>query len=239
METSKLKKRFLELLKTDEEFRYTVAGYIGLGEILETLKELREKAEEHDRKFNEILERLDRHTAILEEHTKLLEEHGRRLEEHDRKFNEILAELKAHRQMLEEHSRRLEEHSKKLEEHDRRLAQISYELGALSESFYSKAFWDDFKEALKADGEKVKQKRRNAKIGGREVDLLIVTDKHVYIVEVKVKPKQKDVKRLHSLVKVAAKEYPELEAKGILAGTHIGSEVEKYAQNKGIQVYRV
>jgi len=35
--SSQLKQRFLKLLKEDEEFRYTVAGYLGLEEILRRL----------------------------------------------------------------------------------------------------------------------------------------------------------------------------------------------------------
>lgn len=53
-----LRKAFLELLKVDEEFRYTVAGYLGLSEVLKRL-------EEHDKKFNEVM-------AILREHDKSL-----------------------------------------------------------------------------------------------------------------------------------------------------------------------
>ncbi len=38
-----LKKEFIRLLKEDEEFRYTVAGYIGLREILERLDRVEEE----------------------------------------------------------------------------------------------------------------------------------------------------------------------------------------------------
>ena len=204
LEHAKLKKEFLKLLEEDKEFRYTVAGYIGLGEILE-------KLEEHDRKFNEIL-------AELRAHRQILEEHSRRLEEHDRKFNEIMEILRMH---------------------DNRLSRIEMELGALSESFYCKAFWDDFKETLKGNGEKVKLRKRNATLYGEEVDLLIVTDKAVYVVEVKVKPKHSHVGALESKIELARKAYPNLKVEGILAGTQIGKEIEEYAKNKGIRVYRV
>ena len=46
--SSKLKREFLKLLERDPEFKYAVAGYLGLSEILR-------KLEEHDRKFEEIL----------------------------------------------------------------------------------------------------------------------------------------------------------------------------------------
>ena len=40
-----LKKEILRLLKEDEEFRYAVAGLIGLDKILNELKSLRESQE--------------------------------------------------------------------------------------------------------------------------------------------------------------------------------------------------
>lgn len=64
-----LKKHIINLLERDKEFRYTVAGLIGLKEILDELRNLREEIakrfEEHDRKFNEIIVRLDEHSETL------------------------------------------------------------------------------------------------------------------------------------------------------------------------------
>ena len=48
------RKEFLRLLEEDEEFWLAVAAKIGLLEILQ-------KLEQYDRKFNEMLERMDRH----------------------------------------------------------------------------------------------------------------------------------------------------------------------------------
>jgi len=67
---SRLKKEFLELLEKDKEFRYTVAGLIGLNEILNRLNK-------HDEKFIEILKRLDKHE---EELVKLREDMNRGFE---------------------------------------------------------------------------------------------------------------------------------------------------------------
>ncbi|NHV98389.1 MAG: hypothetical protein HA496_01940, partial [Thaumarchaeota archaeon] len=80
--SSKLKREVIRLLKEDEEFRYAIAGLVGLDEILK-------RTAEHDRKFNEILER-------LAEHDKKFEEIFERFAEHDRKFNEILERLAEH-----------------------------------------------------------------------------------------------------------------------------------------------
>ena len=58
VEMKELKTRMLKLLREDEEFRYAVAGLIGLEEILKRL-------DGHDAKFVEILKRLDGHEAEL------------------------------------------------------------------------------------------------------------------------------------------------------------------------------
>jgi chromosome segregation ATPase len=105
---NKLKDDILRLLKEDEEFRYAVIGLLGLQRLEEAIARLtdsnielknivarmeerlanveerqakiEERLEEHDRKFNAILEELSIHRA--------------KLEEHDRKFNAILEEIR-------------------------------------------------------------------------------------------------------------------------------------------------
>ncbi|MEM2783468.1 MAG: DUF3782 domain-containing protein, partial [Nitrososphaerota archaeon] len=75
-----LKEEFIELLEKDKSFRFTIAGLIGYKDILERL-------EEHDKKFNEI---------------------SKRLEEHDKKFNEIIIELRELRKNFELLSNKVE-----------------------------------------------------------------------------------------------------------------------------------
>lgn len=62
--STQLKRQFFELLDKDLEFRYTVAGYLGLSEILRRL-------EEHDKRFEEILAEIK---ALREDQYKLWEE---------------------------------------------------------------------------------------------------------------------------------------------------------------------
>ncbi len=76
----------------------------------ERLLRVEERLEEHDRKYNAILEELSIHRA--------------KLEEHDRKFNAILERLDEHTKILEEHTAELREHTKILEEHTRRFDDI-------------------------------------------------------------------------------------------------------------------
>ncbi|MDK2465165.1 MAG: hypothetical protein QI223_10395, partial [Candidatus Korarchaeota archaeon] len=63
---TELKKKMLELLERDREFRHAVAGLIGYGDVLRRL-------EEHDRKFNEMLEELRAHRRLLEEQSRRVE----------------------------------------------------------------------------------------------------------------------------------------------------------------------
>jgi len=58
MKEAELKRGVLKLTREDQEFRYAVAGLIGLDE---TLKQL----DRHDQKFIEVLESLDRHGTEL------------------------------------------------------------------------------------------------------------------------------------------------------------------------------
>ena len=102
---SELKSKILRLLKEDEEFRYAVAGLIGLEEILKRL-------EKHDRKFNEIITRLN-------EHDKKFIEIMNRLSEHDKKFNEIITEIRDIRKELREIRAYMERTSLTLEEEAR------------------------------------------------------------------------------------------------------------------------
>ena len=139
---SDLKKELLELLERDREFRLSVAGLLGYREILERLEAHDRKFEEmlavlneHSRRFNEILERLDRHEARFAEHDRKFNEILARLDEHDRKFNEVVERLEEHDRKfnevigrLDEHDRKFNEVIKRLDEHDRKFNEILEEL---------------------------------------------------------------------------------------------------------------
>ncbi len=79
-----IKEEFLRLLKEDEEFRYTVAGILGLDSILRELKQLRED-------FNRFIELENKR---WEENNKKWEENNKRWEEANKRFEAIENELK-------------------------------------------------------------------------------------------------------------------------------------------------
>jgi DNA repair exonuclease SbcCD ATPase subunit len=91
---SELKKEFLELLDRDIEFRYTVAGYLGLSEILKRLDALSEEQvklrEEQTKIWKEIQAIKEEQKGLREEQNSLREEQVRLRED----FNEMLATIK-------------------------------------------------------------------------------------------------------------------------------------------------
>ena len=120
----KLKREFIELLEKDVEFRYTVAGYLGLSEILKRL-------DRHESHILEILKRLDRleenQNRLWENQNKLWEEvrnlregQNRLWENVNRLWEEVRA-LREGQERLWESVRRLEENQSRLWEEHRRL----------------------------------------------------------------------------------------------------------------------
>ena len=59
------KRRFLKALETDEEFRLAVAGLLGLGEILQELRDLRRRMDRYIR-ISERRWRSEEHTSELQ-----------------------------------------------------------------------------------------------------------------------------------------------------------------------------
>ena len=75
------------------------------------------------------------------------------------------------------------------------------------------------------------------RIDNVDIDLLIVTDKRVYVVEARVKPRHEDIGALLVKVDIVKKHYRDREVIPILTGSLIGREIEDYAREKGIETY--
>jgi uncharacterized phage-like protein YoqJ len=83
LDVVELKKRVIELLREDEEFRLAVAGLLNLNTILLELKKLRED-------FNRLVELEEKR---WEENNKRWEENNKRWEEARKRFEAIEVEL--------------------------------------------------------------------------------------------------------------------------------------------------
>jgi len=81
-----LKKEFLELLDKDIEFRYAIAGYLGLSEILKRLDALAEEQvklrEDLNKIFNSLNTRINRIERTFEKLTVDVEDEARSIIKH-------------------------------------------------------------------------------------------------------------------------------------------------------------
>lgn len=120
----KLKREFIELLEKDMEFRYTVAGYLGLSEILrrlDRLEEGQEKIWEEIRGLREGQNRLWEEVKILGEGQNRLWESQNRLWESQNRLWEEVKGLREEQKALWENQNRLWEEIRSLREDQKRL----------------------------------------------------------------------------------------------------------------------
>ena len=119
-----LKRQFLELLDKDLEFRYAVAGYLGLSEILKRLDDLSEEQvklrEEQTKIWNEIAGIREEQTKIWKEISGLREEQISLREEQTKIWKEI-AGLREEQIKLREDFNEMLKVVKELQEGHRRL----------------------------------------------------------------------------------------------------------------------
>jgi hypothetical protein len=242
--SSKLKREVIRLLKEDEEFRYAIAGLVGLDEILK-------RTAEHDRKFNEILER-------LAEHDKKFEEIFERFAEHDRKFNEIL-------ERLAEHDKKFEEIFERFAEHDRRFEELSMEIIKLREDMNrgfaimerhitaigarwgiisEQAFREGIKGLLEKElGFKVEKWREYDGEGivysypsDVEVDV-VVHDEKVILVEVTSHARRSDISLLRAKANFYEKKTGKTPARVMLVTPYADEEAVNAAKELNIELY--
>jgi len=145
----RLKSRMLRLLKEDEEFRYAVAGLLGLEEILKRLdrneqelvrlrEDMAKMFEKHEERFARIEEEIRR---IWQELAKLREDMVKGFERHDREIERLTEELTKLREDMvrgfERHDAEIaklrEDMVKGFERHDREIQRLTEEMNKLRE----------------------------------------------------------------------------------------------------------
>ncbi|MEM0352347.1 MAG: hypothetical protein QW459_05150 [Sulfolobales archaeon] len=245
------KLRLLRALEEDAEFRYAVAGAIGVLELLRRLDTIEKNVERLISVVQEHSRRLEELTRTVEEHSKRLEELTRVVGELSKRLEELTRIVEVHSKTIQEHSRRLEELTRTVKEHSIRLEELTTVVtrlverasaleqvtGALTEASVARYVFEDIAREASSRGERVLRRVRNARLNEVDIDLLVESDRRVYVVEVKVRPKHRDVDSILGKLDVVRKHYPEKEVAGVLAGVWIGREVEEYAREKGIVTY--
>jgi uncharacterized protein YoxC len=122
--TVRLRRQFLKLLDEDKEFRYTVAGYLGLGEILKRLDSIEEnirKIWEEIRGLREGQEKLWEAQNRLWEEVKALREGQEKLWDGQNKLWEEVKQLREGQNKLWEEVKALREGQEKLWEEVKQL----------------------------------------------------------------------------------------------------------------------
>ncbi|WP_148682707.1 hypothetical protein [Pyrobaculum ferrireducens] len=145
-----------------------------------------------------------------------------------------VADLKTRVSALETRTASLENRVSSLE---KRVSNVEDSVDSLTEATLSRYVWEDLREEVRARGEVVLSRRRNARVDGLDIDLLVETDRSVYVVEVKTRARRRDVDAVARKAEAARGAYGK-PAVAILAGVRIGDDVEKYAKGKGVLVYR-
>jgi len=173
--------------------------------------------------------------TVLSELKKLREDFLLFMREQEKRWEENAKWWERNWKLWEENTKRWEEAYRRFDSLERRLSRVELELGALTEITLTRCVWEDLREEIKSRGEEITAKRRNAVIDEYEVDLLVETNKSVYVVEVKVKPRTRDIRELLAKTRVVEEKYKK-PVIPVLAGTLLGNDVLTLAESKGIRV---
>jgi Holliday junction resolvase-like predicted endonuclease len=192
---------------------------------------------EQEKRWEENNKKWEMNWRLWEENNKRWEENNKRWEEAYKRFEAIERKLLEHDKRFEVIEKILLEHGMRLDNIEKRVSRVELELGALSEVTLTRYLWEDLKEELRSRGENVILRRRNLKINGYDIDLFVESDKNIYIVEVKIKPSKKHVNKLLKMAKIVEERFKK-PAILILTGAMIGDDVERYAENKNVKIYR-
>ncbi len=240
------KRRIIEALEEDKEFRYALMGLLGFKEILDRISRL----EERYQKIDERIAKLEERFVKLEERFTKLEEKFAELEERFVKLEERFAKLEERQQKLEERFARLEERQQKLEERQQRLEEemketrrvlitIAHRFGILSEAGFREAMKYVVEETLGAGlVEKKTLRDEEGIVYGHpaviDIDVLIRDKEHI-IIEIKSRVSRGDVAELYRIGKLYEKIY-NVKPKLVIIGGFIEPEAWGTASKLGVEI---
>jgi hypothetical protein len=240
-ETVELKKKLLDLLREDEEFRLAVAGLLGYSEILKRL----DRHEEEMRRIWESIERLRQDFLTFvkeqekrwEENNRRWEESNKRWEENSRRWEEAYKRFEA----IEDELRRLrEDFNRAFESLSRRVDALGARWGLITEEAFREGMRGIIQELFG-----VGEVRRwvyydeGGEVLGHpsviEVDLLVRDKVHI-LVEVKAGTSDADISKLWKIGKLYERVVgvkPEL----MMITPFIDERGLKTAKELGVKVY--
>jgi hypothetical protein len=241
----RLKREFLELLKSDEEFRLAVAGLLGFETLLNELKRLREDFQA----FVKLEEkRWEENDKRWEENERRWRENEKMWEEAFKRFEAIEKTLAEHSNILREHSMRFDRIEERLMEHDKSLARLEVVLGYFGGRWgrsMERMVLEIFREVLEERGiepgkvekfEYIDSDGRYYKKDARiEVDIY-VHDNKLYLIEVKALAEYEDVEHFHDIAQAVEKILGRKADKLILITVDIFNDALKRAEELGVDI---
>jgi hypothetical protein len=236
-----LKRKFLEFLKSDEEFRLAVAGLIGLDTIISELKKLREDF----LTFVNIQEkRWEENNKRWEENNRRWEENNRRWEEAYKRFESLENELKKLREetnkLREDFNKLYESVMRRMDSFERRLQALGARWGIESEEAFRNAMKGVIEELLGvAKVEKWVYFDEKGEVLGYpsriEVDITIKDDIHI-LIEIKSSASDADISKLWRIGKLYEK-VTGVKPKLIMVTPFIDENGIETAKILGVEVY--
>ncbi len=234
MLSSEEKRRFLRALSEDEEFRYAVAGLLGLGAVLDELRRLREDFNKH----------VELEEKRWQENEKRWEENERRWQEAFKRFEAIEAELARLREdfnkMREDFNRLYVQVDRRLDSFERRLIALGARWGVESEQAFREAMKGILEEVLgTAEVRRWAYFDEEGEVFGRptqvEVDLLVRDDVHI-LVELKASASEGDVAKLWRAGNLYSRVVG-VKPRLVLVSPFVEEEALKLAKELGVEVY--
>ncbi|MFB6491332.1 MAG: PD-(D/E)XK nuclease family protein [Thermoproteus sp. AZ2] len=228
-----LKEQILELLKTDEEFRYAVAGLLGISAIYDSINKLAKVVED----LVAVVKSHDERLAKVEERLNRLEERQERVEDRLTRVEDELTKVRDRITAVEERLARLEAEVSSL---GRRLIALGARWGVESEEAFRNAMRGVVEEILGA-----------ARVGRWtyfdaegfvfgypaqvEVDVAIADSTHI-LVEVKASASSGDVLKL-ARIGALYERVVGVRPKLILVAPFVDEEGQRAAERLGVEVY--
>ena len=215
-----LKAELLRLLKEDEEFRFAVAGLLGLDTILSELKKLRED-------FN----------TFVKEQEKRWEENNRRWEEAYKRFEAIELELK---KLREDFNKLYESVMKRMDSFERKLAALGARWGVESE----KAFREGLKAIVEGEfGFKVERwmwRDSEGRVFGYPADIeldIAIHEGRVIVVEIKSSVDLEDIYVFNRKTQFYEEVTGRRVDRRIVITPFIDDRAREIAEKLGVEVY--
>ncbi|MGC9149446.1 MAG: PD-(D/E)XK nuclease family protein [Sulfolobales archaeon] len=253
MSLNEFKQKILTLLREDEEFRYAVAGLIGLTEILRELRELRRAVHEQGEILRTLQEAVVRHEKTIQSlqevilrHEKIIQSLQETIVRHERAILSLqeavksLAETVAKQgEAIERQGRAIESLQESVRDLSRTVAAIGRRYGVVTEEAFREAIKYLIEDLLKTykvtrwtylDSEGVVHGAPSI----IEIDVLIRDYEHI-LVEYKAYADRGDVAELHR-IGILYEKILKIKPRLLIVAASISRRAYELAKNLGIEV---